>query len=214
MSKTKDLRLLFRSQPPIFGDYFHRQCNYWRHTGPRFGSGSGGIATCAQGSWNWIQVNLIKNPIFRKIWIFPPNKSVHFSPFEEKMCYERTRSLRVFPNCLFKQLQWKSHPKKNCREFWIDCNISTVTYQKNRFLKIIYLYSDPNSVSVRSDYVSDAKFNPRGMHHVYAITHTFLDLIQRTKLLPDSLNATAVLHTPQNQVFFPYIYMLTGLGYS
>ena len=64
VSKTKDLRLLFRSQPPIFGDYFHRQCNYWRHTGPRFGSGSGGIATCAQGSWNWIQVNLIKNPIF------------------------------------------------------------------------------------------------------------------------------------------------------
>ena len=61
-------------------------------------------------------------------------------------------------------------------------------------------YSDPNSVSVRSDYVSDAKFNPRGMHHVYAITHTFLDLIQRTKLLPDSLNATAVLHTPPNQV--------------
>ena len=64
VSKTKDLRLLFRSQPPIFGDYFHRQCNYWRHTGPRFGSGSGGIATCAQGSWNWIQVKLIKNPIF------------------------------------------------------------------------------------------------------------------------------------------------------
>ena len=61
VSKTKDLRLLFRSQPPIFGDYFHRQCNYWRHTGPRFGRGSGGIATCAQGSWNWIQVNLIKN---------------------------------------------------------------------------------------------------------------------------------------------------------
>ena len=94
---------------------------------------------------------------------------------------------------------------KNWREFWIDGNISKVTYQKNRFLKIIYLYSDPNSVSVRSDYVSDAKFNPRGMHHVYAITHTFLDLIQRTKLLPDSLNATAVLHTPQNQVFFSYI---------
>ena len=40
------------------------------------------------------------------------------------------------------------------------------------------------------------------MHHVYAITHTFLDLIQRTKLLPDSLNATAVLQTPQNKVCF------------
>ena len=63
-------------------------------------------------------------------------------------------------------------------------------------------YSDPNSV--RADYAVDAEFNPRGMHHVYAITHTFLDLIQRAKVLPDSLNATAVLETPQNQVCFDF----------
>ena len=59
-------------------------------------------------------------------------------------------------------------------------------------------YSDPNSV--RTKYNSNAKFNPRGMHHVYAITHTFLDLIQRTNVLPDSLNATAVLATPPRKL--------------
>lgn len=59
-------------------------------------------------------------------------------------------------------------------------------------------YTDP--ISVRSKYASEAEFNPRGMHHVYAITHTFLDLIQREKVLPDSINATLILETPQNKL--------------
>ncbi len=49
-------------------------------------------------------------------------------------------------------------------------------------------YTDPMPSNVRYSSVSD--FNPRGMHHVYAITHTFLDLIQRDQILPASLNAT------------------------
>ena len=54
-------------------------------------------------------------------------------------------------------------------------------------------YTDP--ISVRSNYKSVATFDPRGMHHVYTITHTFLDLIQRDRILPDSLNASVILDT-------------------
>lgn len=54
-------------------------------------------------------------------------------------------------------------------------------------------YTDP--ISVRSKYESVATFDPRGMHHVYTITHTFLDLIQRDRILPDSLNASVILDT-------------------
>ena len=42
-------------------------------------------------------------------------------------------------------------------------------------------YTDP--LHVRSDYKSEAEFDPRGMHHVYAITHFFLDLIQRDQVI-------------------------------
>ena len=35
------------------------------------------------------------------------------------------------------------------------------------------------------------------MHHVYTITHTFLDLIQRKEVLPESLNASVILETPK-----------------
>ena len=59
-------------------------------------------------------------------------------------------------------------------------------------------YTDP--ISVRSKYASVATFDPKGMHHVYAITHTFLDLIQRDKVLPDSLNASVILDTPTDKI--------------
>ena len=57
------------------------------------------------------------------------------------------------------------------------------------------VYSDPLSPS---SYASQAIFNPRGMHHVYTITHTFLDLILRKEVLPKSLNATVILKTIEN----------------
>ena len=43
-------------------------------------------------------------------------------------------------------------------------------------------------------------FDARGMHHVYAMTHTFLDLIQRDKVLPESLNASIILETPPDDM--------------
>ena len=61
------------------------------------------------------------------------------------------------------------------------------------------IYSDPDSVR-SNEYASEATFNPRGMHHVYTITHTFLDLIQREKVLPDSLKASVILETPPSQL--------------
>ena len=57
------------------------------------------------------------------------------------------------------------------------------------------VYSDPLSPS---SYASQAIFNPRGMHHVYTITHTFLDLILRKEVLPKSLNATVIVKTIEN----------------
>ena len=57
------------------------------------------------------------------------------------------------------------------------------------------VYSDPLSPT---SYASQAIFNPRGMHHVYTITHTFLDLILRKEVLPKSLNATVILKTIEN----------------
>lgn len=59
-------------------------------------------------------------------------------------------------------------------------------------------YTDP--LTVRSKYASDDNFNPRGMHHVYSITHAFLDLIQRDKVLPDSINASVILDTPVDKL--------------
>ena len=51
-------------------------------------------------------------------------------------------------------------------------------------------YSD---APVNTDYRSDSQFKPRGMQHVYTITHAFLDLVQRKDVLPGSINATQVL---------------------
>ena len=43
-------------------------------------------------------------------------KGVHFSPFEQKLSYERIRSFRDFEIVI---LQWKTHPEMNWREIWI-----------------------------------------------------------------------------------------------
>jgi prominin 1 len=58
-------------------------------------------------------------------------------------------------------------------------------------------YTNP---SISTGYSSKPTFNPRGMNHVYSITHTFLDLIQRSEVLPDSLNVSILLDTPQNNL--------------
>ena len=51
-------------------------------------------------------------------------------------------------------------------------------------------YSDPN---VNTGYSSDPQFKPKGMQHVYTITHAFLDLVQRKDVLPASINVTQIL---------------------
>ena len=51
-------------------------------------------------------------------------------------------------------------------------------------------YSDPN---VNTGYSSDPQFKPKGMQHVYTITHAFLDLVQRKEVLPASINVTQIL---------------------
>ena len=51
-------------------------------------------------------------------------------------------------------------------------------------------YSNP---SVNTEYSSKAHFKPKGMQHVYTITHAFLDLVQRKDVLPESINATQLL---------------------
>jgi prominin 1 len=58
-------------------------------------------------------------------------------------------------------------------------------------------YTNP---PISTGYSSKPTFNPRGMNHVYSITHTFLDLIQRSEVLPDSLNASILLDTPKNNM--------------
>jgi hypothetical protein len=67
-----------------------------------------------------LQVNLFKNPLFQKSWIFPAKKSVHFLPFEQKMCYKRTCSLRVFLQIIcLNNVNKKLILKRIWREFWI-----------------------------------------------------------------------------------------------
>jgi len=63
----------------------------------------------------------------------------------------------------------------------------------------LFTYSDPLSVR-SSSYASEAVFNPRGMHHVYTITHTFLDLILRKDVLPYSFNASVISETPKREL--------------
>ena len=38
------------------------------------------------------------------------------------------------------------------------------------------------------------------MQHVYTITHTFLDLIQRDDVFPPSLNETVLVSTPKEKI--------------
>ena len=38
------------------------------------------------------------------------------------------------------------------------------------------------------------------MHHVYTITHTFLDLILRKDVLPYSFNASVISETPKREL--------------
>lgn len=61
-------------------------------------------------------------------------------------------------------------------------------------------YSDP---SIDTGYSANAQFKPKGMQHVYTITHAFLDLVQRKEVLPVSINLTEILSedfwsSPQN----------------
>ena len=75
-------------------------------------------------------------------------ESVYFNKFEFSRQnifrhLTRTHGLRGFLQIICLNLrQLKTHREKNWREFWIAWNIGTVTYQKNPFLKMIYLYSD------------------------------------------------------------------------
>ena len=78
-----------------------------------------------------VQVNLFKNPIIsKKIELSRQIKGVHFSTFGQKMCYERTRSFRVFLQIFI--LQWKTNTAihyitMNWRKFWIAWNIATAS---------------------------------------------------------------------------------------
>ena len=44
-------------------------------------------------------------------------------------------------------------------------------------------------------YASNATFDPLGMEHVYLLTNTFLDIIQRRDVLPRGLNVTTIVKT-------------------
>ncbi len=52
---------------------------------------------------------------------------------------------------------------------------------------------------VDKSYRSSSVFNARGMHHVYFLTHVFLDLVQREDVLPAGMNATVLLDTPERE---------------
>jgi len=43
------------------------------------------------------------------------------------------------------------------------------------------------------EYKSDDSFNARGMEHVYLLTNTFLDLIQRDNILPKGINTSMII---------------------
>lgn len=55
-------------------------------------------------------------------------------------------------------------------------------------------------------YMSNSSFDPRGMEHVYLLTNTFLDLIQRDRVLPQGMNATTLINAmsrgPENAIAF------------
>ncbi len=60
------------------------------------------------------------------------------------------------------------------------------------------VYSDP---PVDAGYHhSSSRFDPRGMQHVYALSHAFLDLIMREEVLPPALNASELVEAPPERV--------------
>jgi len=77
-------------------------------------------------------------------------------------------------------------------------------------------------------YQSNATFNPMGMEHVYKITNTFLDIIQREAVMPKGLNITMVaraisagpesslsfLSTHWQQLLLQHIGVLTALVFG
>ena len=86
----------------------------------------------------------VQEPIISKNLNFPAKKI--FRHLTRKCYDERTDGFRVFLQIICLNLrQLKTHREKNWREFWIAWNIGTVTYQKNPFLKMIYLYSSNQS---------------------------------------------------------------------
>ena len=76
-----------------------------------------------------------QEPHYFKKFEFPTKKRYAFFAIWTNNALRKDSQFESFlPNCLFKQYQRKSHPEKNWREFWIDWNIGTVTYQKYWFL--------------------------------------------------------------------------------
>ncbi len=59
-------------------------------------------------------------------------------------------------------------------------------------------YSDP---AVDNDFHSlSAEYDPRGMQHVYTVSHFFLDLVLRREVLPPSINASDLLEAPTEAI--------------
>jgi hypothetical protein len=68
---------------------------------------------------------------------------MHFSPFEQTMHYEKTRSLRVFFQIAYlNNINEKVILKRIGGNFELIEILFQLLIKKNRFLKIIYLYSN------------------------------------------------------------------------
>ena len=54
-------------------------------------------------------------------------------------------------------------------------------------------YSEPR---LNTHFLTSSRFNPRGMQHVYTLTHLFLDLILRQGVLPQSVDVESLFARP------------------
>jgi hypothetical protein len=108
------------------------------------------------GKFNWEPTLRISKKLN-----YSAKKGAFFAIWTENLLRKDSQFERLSPNSLFKQLPWKSHPEKNWREFWIVWNIGAVTYQKNRFLIIIYLYSNVEKIkTIGSTFMAASGMNP------------------------------------------------------
>ena len=110
------LKVNFRLQFPTIHNFSGWVCSVARDRYFQFHNCKNGQRLGGYSCPAWCTGKFNQEPhYFKKCEFSHQKKCVHFLPFEQKMCYERTRSFRVFLRIVI--INKKTHPPKNGGKF-------------------------------------------------------------------------------------------------